>query len=349
VINLLVPQVYLFRESFDYYYLLGMSCLYTGDYAGAYSYLRRALDLDRRPDAMLGFAAALLRRRQTDVALRTYLDILDIDPHNRRAQRALRMLRNIENPEEAVEWFEDRRIRRILPPIGVYVPRAVIAVGVVAVVVAGALAVRPFVGRLVDPVMETLFAPARREGMELLTRDAEQTPLTTSETARFMLNEREADRLFRRIGDYFNARRDNLVRRELNRIAQSNAHPRMKARAELIRDYLEVPDFTSMKDNFSFNEVIDDPRLYAGVYVRWRGRAANISVGEELIRFDLLVGYHDRRVLSGVVPVVVDFAVLLEDDQPVEVIARVEQSGEQDIRLHATSLRRLSPSEVESQ
>ena len=45
VVGILEPQVFKFRSSFQYYYLLGVSCLYSADINGADSYLNRASQL----------------------------------------------------------------------------------------------------------------------------------------------------------------------------------------------------------------------------------------------------------------------------------------------------------------
>ena len=345
VINYLEPQVFMFRQNYEYYYILGMSCLHTGDYAGSFSYLRRALDIDNCTEALLGLGAVLLRRRQTDLAIRTYLDILDIDHRNHRAKLALRWLRSIEDPEDALDWFETRRFLRILPPLGWYVPRwTAVSAGVIA---AGAAIF--FLYPLLLRSAEALLTPDRREGSQLLTIVDESAPLVVDDPpqeVRFVFSDRQAERLLEQIGDYFNDGRDNVVRRELNRVALSNAAPPIKNRAASLDAYLAVPDFTDFSDNFTHDEVVGDPPLYDGVFVRWRGRIANLSVGEEAIRFDLLVGYETRQVLEGIVPAELRFAVLLENDRPVELIGRIHARDGGTIALEITSIRILSPAEV---
>jgi hypothetical protein len=342
VINFLEPQVFMYRESYEYYYLLGMSCLYTGDYSGGYSYFRRALDIDERVDAMLGLAAVLLRRREMDKAIRAYLDVLDVDQHNRRARRALAWLRSMDDPDTVVDWFESRRVRRILPRIGPFLPRWV-SLPLGAVLVAAIVATA---GPIVFDSIAGWFAPPDREGTELLSTVGRRDQLVTDVSeARYTFTDGEAARLLNRVGDYFNDRRDNLVRRELNRIALSNADAETRERALLLREYLTEPDFTTLRDNFTYQEVIDEPDLYDGVYVRWRGRVTNLEIGTDAIRFDFLAGYESRRVLDGIVPTRVEFAVLLENDQAVELIGQVEQHA-QGIALRVTSIRTLAPAEI---
>jgi tetratricopeptide (TPR) repeat protein len=340
----------MFRESWYYYNILGMSCLHTGDYAGAYSYLRRAADLDpNRSETMLGIGAVLLRRRQIDLAIRNYLDLLDQNPQERRARKALQWIRRLDDPDDVIDWFESDRIRHILPRRGLFVPRFLTVGAGLGVIVAAAVFLGP---GIVDTVRD--FMPRNErvgssvlelEDTTELIEDTEATP------ARVQLADNEVERLFRRIGDYFNDGRDNLVRRELNRLDQSNASPAVKRQAGLIREYLVEPDFATMRDNFTYDEVTADTTLYHDVYVRWRGRIANLVIGEEAITFDLLVGYESGRVLDGIVPVRVPYAVLLDENQSVELIGRVtaDPAGEAGFFLVISSIRRLSPDERESQ
>jgi tetratricopeptide (TPR) repeat protein len=346
VINLLEPQVFMFRESWAYYHLLGMSCMYTGDYAGAYSYLRRASDLDdTRSETRLGIGAVLLRRRQVDLAIRNYLDILDTDPRNRRARRALQWIRTLDNPDDVVEWFETGRISKVLPPKGAYVP-VIVHIGIILLfLAAGALFLGPHAVRAVSG----FFQQDDRPGSEVLALEERSDGLTEEEgSPRFLLSDRDVENLFREVGRLFNDNRDNMVRRELNRISLSNAAPSVKRQAELLRSYLTEPDFTTMADSFPYRDVSDDPELHDGVFVKWRGRIANLSIGEDAITFDLLAGYESGRVVEGIVPVRVPYAVLLNDGESVELIGRVS-SGRDTFSLTVTSIRTLGPKEVERQ
>ncbi|SIQ00262.1 hypothetical protein SAMN05920897_102166 [Alkalispirochaeta americana] len=346
VITLLESQVFLYRNNYRYYYLLGMSCLYTGDYAGAFSYVQRALDIEEDPEGLLGLGAILLRRRQTDQALRTYLDLIDLDPHNRRGQRALQWLRTMEDPDDVLQWFEDRRIQKILPRRPIALPAAffpVLLATALAVLVAAAFS---------QGIPQQFFAaPEPRAGSELVRISGhapDQLIDISASEARFDLTPQEVEALFRRVGDLFQKGRDNLVRKELNRIAASNAAPGIKARAATIRDYLQRPDFSTFQDGFSYTEAARDPRLHDQVYVRWQGRVANLHIGESLITFDLLVGYHTGQVLEGIVPVSLDFAVLLENNAAVEMIALLSVKPDGSFHAQASSIRILSPRETAS-
>ncbi len=94
-IRILEPQVYRFRESFDFYHLLGRSCIRTGDIAGAYSYLRRAEQLRPGDAGVLQLMAAIYHRRgERERALETYLEVLEASPGDRWARRGLDQLQH---------------------------------------------------------------------------------------------------------------------------------------------------------------------------------------------------------------------------------------------------------------
>jgi len=89
-----------------------------------------------------------------------------------------------------------------------------------------------------------------------------------------------------------------------------------------------------------------DPELHNRAFIRWRGRIANIEIGTERIRFDLLVGYHTGQVVEGIVPVELDFAVLLDNTNAVEVIGWVDLDSSRAIRVRGTAIRMLSRREL---
>ncbi|HAK47619.1 MAG TPA: hypothetical protein DCO79_17080, partial [Spirochaeta sp.] len=132
VIRILEPQVFRFRENFNFFYLLGMSCLHQGDYGGAFSYLRRAVDIrENDVNVLLGLAAVYLKRGDTGNALRLWLDIIEIDPSNLQAQRGLNYLKKTNEPDEFTSFAAEDKIARFLPqpggkkrvhPLGIILP-----------------------------------------------------------------------------------------------------------------------------------------------------------------------------------------------------------------------------------
>jgi len=333
LIRLLESQIFRFRENPEFFFLLGSSCLRSGDLGGAESYLRRADQL-RPQDAptLASLAAIHFRRGEDQEALELWLQITGLEAANRQAARGLALLRRAaatENPQALQEARADRRILPALPPD----PRALV-LPLLGAAAAGLLAAGLVFGL---PLLQ--HRPSSRPEILGIQLSTGQPALTASpEGARIVLTEKEVQETFERVRRYLLQYRDNLALREVNRLLLSNASPYVKEKARMLGSFTRVPDFSTIRDSFSYREVAADPALYAGCYVVWSGKAANMRVGKEKILFDLLVGYADEKQLEGVVPVTVGFAVRIEDGSAVEVLGRVGQEG---AALEAVSLHPL--------
>lgn len=340
VIRRLEPQVFLYRDNPRFYFLLGMSCVYTGDIGGASSFLRRANQLV--PEDMqveLALAALALRRRDPDEALRRWLRVLDLRPRDRHARKGLALLKKIADDGSRID---DDRMRGLLPRPGFVVPRWVGPLTIVAIIAAAAVLVLP-------RVLPRVPADAAREGVEVVEiADSDEVVSFTGQAA-YILTEREIRDLLSRLGDYFNDFRDNLVRREGNRLLLSNASESVKERVITLLSYLRVPDFTNFSDGFSYAEVAREPALYRGCFIRWSGAVSNLVFDEDGrgAGFLFLVGFHEGRVVEGQVPVRIDFAAALSPGAPIELIGEVVPDAGQ-IAVRGTSLRLLRPAPVEN-
>ena len=70
------------------------------------------------------------------------------------------------------------------------------------------------------------------------------------------------------------------------------------------------------------------PALFQECSVVWRGKATNINRSPETIRFDFLVGYEDEKQLLGVVPVIFEFAINIEEGMAVEILGKIEMTDD---------------------
>ncbi len=337
-IRLLESQVFRFRNNGEFYTLLGLACLRSGDFGGAESYLRRAQQLrpeDLRPP--LGLAAVLAHRGQTEEALKLWLRVLEEQPRNRQARRALELLRRGGAEQEAESFRSASVLKGLLPPVPAG-PGAVV-IPVVALLGAGLIAAAVLVGL---PHAESWLRQKRqRPGVEAVQLPRSQPELTSpGGGAPVVLTERQVSRTFELIKKHLLAYRDNLAMREINRLLLSNASAAVKEKARLLASFVQQPDFSTLRDNFSYAEVAADPLLYRDCYVIWSGKAANVRIGSERIRFDLLVGYAAEEELLGVVPASLDFAADLQSGDAVEVLGRVE-AAEGGLSLAVVSIHRL--------
>jgi len=335
VIRLLESQIFRFRENARFYRLLALACLRTGDFGGAESYLRRADQLrPEDPEVLVSLAAVHLKRGESDKALSLWLRVIDLQPGNRAALRGLNLLRQASAAERYPDLQDGRILGGLLPalptaPRTIVIPLVIVAVG--ALLAAGYFVVLP---RL-EPRR-----PPRPGIAEVVLTDSRPSVAMGAEQARFMLTEQEVERAFALAKKHLLDYRDNLAIRELNRILLSNASVYVKEKARLLKTFAGTPDFTTIRDPFAFREVSENPPLYQDCFVVWRGKIANVRIGEQEIRFDLLVGYEDQRELEAVVPVLLGFAADLEDGYAVEVLGRVRASDFR-IALEGISLHRL--------
>lgn len=337
VIRILEPLVFRFRENFRFYYYLGLSCLHTGDFGGAFSYLSRAEDLKKDDtDTLNALAAIHLKRRNTEEALRLWLRVIEIQPGNKIAARGLDLLKRGADDESLYNLVETRTYGKYLPAPSAlyrYIPALItIIVLVPALFFGGRYLYEEFMSR-----QDNL-----RPGSEVIDIPEEDLTTEYSGAYRYILTEDELSKTFSRMEKNFADRRDNLVMKDINYILGSNAVPELKQKVRLLSSYLTEPTFTTIRDSFSLAEVNEDPYLYNGCHVVWKGRASNIVTAEDQITFDFLVGYHENKVLEGVVPVEIDFAAHIIQDSPLEILGRIRTDG-RNIMLSGISIHQLEP------
>ena len=338
VISALEPQVFLYRDNPDFYRVLGLACLYAGDYSGAGSYLRRT-DQIRSGDigVLLGLAVVYLRRRELSDALRCWLTVLDQQPGNRTAKRGLSLVRSTPDPIDFVTMAESGRLRRLYPPLPLFFPRwLLVAIGGAALVAAAVVFVPGIVRDLYAERAES------RIGLDALELGSQvQDLVVDTDSSVYQLTAADIEESIVRIGDYFNNYQDNLAAREANRILNSNASPLVKERVRQIATYFREPTFADETYHyFSYDDVVADPVLYDGCYVRWRGQTSNVvETADGGVRFTLLVGYENQQVLEGVI----DARSHISFDfrrGPVEVIGRITYDNS-SVGLDVTNAHRI--------
>jgi hypothetical protein len=331
-IRLLEPEVNRYHGSYSYYYLLGASCLYSGDYGGALTYLRLAHDVKRRdPLAVLGLAALYLRRSETDRAVDYYLEALEVAPKNRTAKKAMKLIRKHAGKDSFSAWLEAGKLPSVYPSIpfpGFSAKSKLACVAILAVACALAFGLLIRFKAINDP-----FKPKgeRQPVAELsLSREDRADPLQTGGSYRYVLTKTQALDVYDKAHSLFTLHRDEASRVHLNRILESNASEGLKNKAQIIISYMEAPGFDSFKrgDNIAYNDAIREPWLYSGVYVIWRGMATNVKTTDEGTAFDFLVGYDTKKTLEGFVYVSFAQAVSVNTERPLEVLGRIVLSGD---------------------
>jgi hypothetical protein len=335
VIRLLEPEVFRHRESFEYFRLLGFSCLHAGDVGGAFSYISRAHQLKEDDvSALLGLAAIHFRRSENETAIKRWLEVLEEQPSNRIARRGLDLLRRGLGRDGLQEFIDSGRLKLLYPPL----PPRVRGVSVLVVVLT--LLIAAGLGYLVYRVRGT---PAiERPGVAAIEIPPDLSRLTESGTDfTFVFSEKEVRQVFQKARGLLLEYRDNLAAVEINRILLSNAALAIQERARLLKGFVTQPTFDTLRDSFPYARVALQPALYDGCTVRWKGKIANLRTAKDAISFDFLVGYDQEKELEGIVPVSLPFAAQLENGIALEVLGQVMyRTGK--LGLQGISVHRLS-------
>ncbi|RPJ09264.1 MAG: hypothetical protein EHM28_02030 [Spirochaetaceae bacterium] len=346
VIRILEPQVFAFRDSFPFYYLLGLSCFFQQDKSGAYSYLHRANQLDENNiNILLGLAVIHLRRRNQDEALKIWLKIKDMDPQNKTAARGLELLRRGLDDAGLDELFSTEKVRSIYPPEAFRFPLVPVLSG--AVVCAIAVLLVFFIPALIS-MLNPLILPEIPEGRKDV--ESVQVPSGTAyvESAgqeRITFTEYEAQAVFDEAKRLFLEYRDNRGVVQCNRLINSNASRTLKEFARRLKSVARTPgfkDFLNFPDNYTYEEVVDSPYLYDGCFVIWRGTVANLQIRTMEIGFQFLKGSWDNKVFDGNIPVIFHEATKLENDYYIELLGKVVTSGN-SFSLEGVLQRRIIP------
>lgn len=340
VIRLLEPQIFRYRQNYDFFYLAGMSCLNTGDLGGASTYLQRGLGLKPNDSkANLGLAMVFLKRQDIQEAIRCYLEILDSDPGNKIAARSLALLQKNASPEQVHDLIESGRLERLLPDYRRRRAPVFITAASLLILAAAVFLFFKYAGVVGDK------QALRNPSVEMMSLDDISAVVDFSGEYRYVLTEKEIEKTFSAVKDHFSRFRDNLCRKEINRLLGSNASLAVKEQARTIAGYIPVPNFTTITDPFDYDSVAADPFLHSDTYINWAGKLSNLVIGDDLITFDLLVGYEKNQLLLGIVPVELDFAVSLSDGDAVEVLGRIKLTDTEDFFLDAVSIHKIVPKE----
>ena len=325
VISLLEPVALDFdsstyKNSFNFYFILALSCLYTGDTGGASSYFDRARKIRMRDaDLMVGQAAVYLRQGKTAEACSYYLDALRQEPSHPKAKKALNFLRWADD-EDVSRLIESGKIVRFYPVLKKSSPPVFLGVltAFLLLVAAGSF----FIGK-----SNRVYSERADLSSFTLTLEEKKNPTETGGSYSYILTSRQILDSYESIKSYFNQYRDNAAQVEINRLLNSNASASVRKKVMMLMDYLSEPGFDTIKDNYSYSQVRAEPVLYLNCWVVWKGMATNIVRTDNSTDFNFLVGYDRNSDLEGVVRVHFPRALSFDQEQPFELLGQIKKSG----------------------
>ena len=337
-IKLLEAEVFRYQDSYSYYHVLGLSCLYAGDFGGSFTYFNKAKNIKfKELPPLLGLAVLFLRRGETDRALDLYLDIQDIDPGNRIAKRALTIIKKYGGTDEMTAWLVRGKLASLYPPLpmpGLSIkPLPVLAVS---------LAIATVIGVIIGYKNIPVFSRNQKAMEESSLEKTElENAVEIGGVFRYVFTVDEVISLYNKARKLFNSRRDEAAKRELNRILESNASVAIKNKALILKGYTETPGFDTLKDKFTYAEVASEPFLYRDCHVLWKGSAANVRSGPDKVSFDLLVGYDTHTVMEGAVSVELDFPAEINPSGILEVLGRIVPLSSDKFKLIGTGIHQI--------
>lgn len=321
VVSLLEPLVIDFRDSYRFFYILGVACLYLGDVGGAESYFKRARSIKLNDvDLLLAQSVLFLRRASTDRALEYCLDALQIEPNSKKIKAYLSNLKKVMDPELINQMVYDGRIKKFYPELGIN-PNIIKTISFVSVIlVIGVISF--FVLKPDNPIK------GNRADLSdfVLTIDEKSSMLEQNMGAsvyKYILSKEQVQKAYSEAQSKFQSYNDNEAQKQINLILNSNASSSIKQKARMLMSYIDDPTFDTIKEQFSYTDVKNDPYLYLDCWVTWQGRISNIEESEEISKCDLLVGYEDFSKVEGIVPLEYKTGLVIDPEKPIKILGQV--------------------------
>ena len=322
VINFLVPKVPLYLENSSYYAILGRAYLESGLSDEARTYLNRGLQTDpQNLDIRLILAVNHLKRKNLSAAVRMWLEILEEYPGNKYAAKGLETLKKITNEEDEEKFFGRFHPGIFLPRLASPWPKFLLA-GFFVIAIILLLYYRPVIW---DGIKRIAAFPETRPGTEnILSMDRKYLTTETTETpAIYPMTPKEITQALKKAVMHYEKYEDNSARFEINKIRYAQPSKELLLRAEELMELFSEPDIDSLETDYSYSQVSETPELFENCWVLWQGMAANISISDNTIQFDFLVGFDKGAVLEGKVSVHVPFLAVMEP-LPLEILSKVE-------------------------
>lgn len=340
-IKILESEANRYYGSFTYYYILGNSYLHSKIFGIALTYIKLALKQKMRdPNALLAMAALYLNHGDTDKAVDCYLEVQSVEESNRVARKAMNIIRKNPGPDNISAWIDSGKLHTIFPPF----PKADIKVkNIILMIIAGLAGLSLAFGIAVKTGFISLPSGGKRiPPMEIsLASEERDAPVQTGGSYRYVLSRNQVLDDYNDAVNLFTDSRDEAAKVKLNRLLESNASEPVKNKARILISFMEIPGFNTLKDKFSYSDVVKEPFIYRDCHVIWRGMASNLNLEQNHTAFDFLVGYDTYRTMEGIVQVDYDFAIPVNPERPVEILGRiipVSADREPRIRIQGVAL-----------
>lgn len=349
VIDLLQTEIFQKRDDWEFYYLLGFSCLRIGDLGGAETYLHRCWQLNGQNESVReAMALVQMRKRNVQKAITLWLDILDENPKNTKAKTALDKLRKNMDDLRYSRYLKSRDFKKLIPGPRKTPKILLLSLFLILCAAGGIFFAVNFIKfnfrdiftvklnsgeekaiSLLDNIIPENEKKIReqKEKQEIVWTEQGPDPFASQV---FQFTEEEVLGILQKADSAFRAGNDNQVRFLLNHILFSDAPKGLKEKAMYVYSFLKASDFTDKDVNFNYAEMVRTPLKYYTCYVRWQGVIKQLKIKEKEITFNFYIGYQDEIIFDGVIPViiqstkVIDSAPSLKNGVPIRLLGQVQ-------------------------
>jgi hypothetical protein len=267
------------------------------------------------------------RHNKKEDAITTWCKTLEIEKGNKLAAKALDYIRN---KGRDLNLQEDEYFDTLIPARPAYIPVKKLLLLILLITVVALFGTIGLFGahtfskwlenrtQYVAPDLEAIIIPDYNPN--ILDKPA-------VEGERFSYSEEEVLRKFEDAKNMIMENRAVDAQIELNKLKLSNASAVVKARCDLLQDFILEPDYAIFTNKISFDTFNSDPELYRHVYILWDGRVVNHALGEDFVSFSLVMGNDVDGVINGIMPVKFNKAVIASNNSSVGVFGRLENDG----------------------
>ncbi len=320
----------------EIYGLLGQISLLQKDVRAAENYIHKALLIDRNNiTALLAKSVAQLMLGGSEEALRIYFTILAIEPDNKIAKANINRIKNNNKFDINID-VRKYLVYKKMPPVQKFI--------ILILLVSFLAAVAYLSINIVYPKIYIMFLDEEQKALRKRLEDVylfdglENVDMAEGQGS-FSYSPQE-------IADMFNLAKEKIGQADVNAAMQiintalhSDINQYLKEQFERLSLFITAPDYTSFKNNISYQTVIENPNLYIGSFVKWTVVVQSIlplengDEGENTAV--VIIMSDDGKTALGLAEIIYSLDTKLQENQKIEVYARIKNF---DIRKKMTIL-----------
>ncbi len=305
------------KDDYELYLFLGYASVFTEDMEGARRYFRRGLLVNEdNADLLKGLAYVYLKHERIEDAINLWGEVLEKNPGDRFAKKAIEWLRESDDVEKFIEEARPKRFFSARPPFLVKIKPYIVGISISLFIVI--ICVVFYATPLYKKTLER-FYPEVASLNKITFPDSGPVIQDSAENALYSFSEKDIETSFVRIKKDIYKSKINTAIISLNKVMLSNASPLVKERFDILYKFIEPPDPLSMDYNPRYFEIMKEPAAFAGVYILWTGRIANLELNKKSAQFNLLVNYENEDTIDGIAHITIHGTYYIENKQKVEI------------------------------